>query len=70
MNIIEALNKLKGNPNIAIKCGDITYIKRDRMGIPYKCIKKNEFYREETFLPLDTITSLEEVLSNDWEVVE
>jgi hypothetical protein len=40
----------------------------------YKRIKKDKFHREETFLPLDTITaayfSLEEVLSNDWEVVE
>ena len=37
-------------------------------------IKKDKFHREETFLPLDTITaayfSLEEVLSNDWELVE
>ena len=80
MNIIEALNKLKENPNIAIKCGDTTYMKRDRMGVLYKCIeiykriKKDKFHREETFLPLDKITtayfSLEEVLSNDWELVE
>lgn len=74
MNIIEALNKLKENLNIAIKCGDTTYIKRDSMGVLYKRIKKDKFHREETFLPLDTITtayfSLEEVLSNDWEVVE
>ena len=37
-------------------------------------IKKDKFHREETFLPLDKITtayfSLEEVLSNDWELVE
>jgi hypothetical protein len=47
---------------------------QDRMGVLYKRIKKNKFHREETFLPLDTITtayfSLEEVLSNDWGVVE
>ncbi|WPX99765.1 hypothetical protein Megpolyxen_01670 (plasmid) [Candidatus Megaera polyxenophila] len=49
-------------------------MKQDRMGILYKHIKKNKFHREETFLPLDTITtayfSLEEVLSNDLGVVE
>ena len=74
MNIIEAINKLKENPNIVIKCGDTTYMKRDSMGVLYKCIKKDKFHREETFLPLDTITtayfSLEEVLPNDWEIVE
>ncbi len=74
MNIIEVLNKLKENPNIAIKCGDITYMKQDRMGVLHKHIKKNKFHREDTFLPLDTITtayfSLEEVLPNDWEIVE
>jgi hypothetical protein len=45
MNIIEALNKLKENSNIAIKCGDITYMKQDRMGVLYKRIKKNKFHR-------------------------
>lgn len=73
MNIVEAFNKLKENRNLKIKHGNITYIKRLFNGNDILYVTQTKSRREEWFLPLDgTVTyfTLEEVLSDDWEVVE
>jgi hypothetical protein len=68
MNIVEAFNKLKENPNIAIKSiyGGIYVMNK---GVVYK--KRN--IEEVTDLSEDNevwFFSIHQVLSDDWEVVE
>jgi hypothetical protein len=66
MNIIEAFNKLKENPNSVIKCRGLNY--KQMLGDIYSKIPDSNIYSkidiEEPYF------SLEEVLSNDWELVE
>jgi hypothetical protein len=64
MNIIEAFNKLKENPNLVIKCKDSCYKLKDgwlcynEFGCDFACINNSCFLE------------MEQILSNDWEVVE
>lgn len=66
MNIVEAFNKLKENPDIVIRCKGLKY--KQKLGDIYSEIPDLNVYSkiniEEPYF------SIEEALSNDWEVVE
>ena len=73
MNIIEAFNKLEKNRNLKIIYGNITYEKRLCNGKDILYVTQFKSRTEEWFIPLYrsfTYFTLEEVLSNDWEVVD
>jgi hypothetical protein len=66
MNIVDAFNKLKENPDIVIRCKGLKY--KQKLGDIYSKIPDSNIYSkidiEEPYF------SLEEVLSDDWEVLE
>lgn len=65
MNIVEAFNKLKENPNLVIKFKNIKY--RQISGIIYSKTNDDDRFYE---IGIDEIWfSVFEVLSNDWEVI-
>ena len=80
MNIHEAFIKLKENPNLLIKHNDDVYKNIDGkiyvtdMYKPLSGSKNNldnnHIYFELTQFDWENAFTLEEVLSNDWEVVE
>lgn len=73
MNIIEAFNKLEKNRDLKIKRGNIVYMKRLFNGKDILYVTQFKSRTEECFIPLYrsfTYFTLEEVLSNDWEIVE
>lgn len=66
MNITEAFNKLKENPNLTIKYKKYKY--QQRSGKIYKNINGIDvdfkIYKEFAHF------TIEEILSNDWEILE
>lgn len=73
MNIVEAFNKLEKNRNLKIIYGNITYEKKSFNGNDILYVTQFKSRTEERFVPLYrsfTYFTLEEVLSNDWEVME
>lgn len=65
MNIYEAFNKLKENPNLIIKHKAYKYIQRSGTFFCYKINKSiNDIHTEGMIFYLD------EILSNDWEILE
>lgn len=66
MNIVEAFNKLRENPDLVIKCKDINY--KQRLGNIYYLILDNDVYSKMDIEK--PYFSLEEILSNDWEMVK
>ena len=80
MNIVEAFNKLKENPKLLIKHNDDVYKNID--GKIYVTsffnphsgsetnLDNNHNYIELTQFDWENAFTLEQVLSNDWEVVE
>jgi hypothetical protein len=69
MNIIEALNKQIENPKLVIYCKKVKY-KQPRSGI-FSNILSTNYYRDTDKIKLyEPCFSVEEVLSDDWEVVE
>jgi len=69
MNIIEALNKQKENPKLVIFCKNLKY-KRPWGGIFSNTLSTNYYRDTDTIELYEPCFSVEEVLSNDWEVVE
>lgn len=66
MNIVEAFNKLRENPDLVITCKGLIY--KQKLGDIYlKIPDVNIFTKINVEEPL---LSVEEVLSNDWELVE
>lgn len=66
MNIVEAFNKLKENPDLVIKCKGIKY--NQILGDIYHFVFDNNMYSKMDIK--ESWFSLEEILSNDWEVIE
>lgn len=66
MNIIEAFNKLKENPDSVIKCKDMSYTLKN--GWLYYSEFDDDFV--ESCINNSCLLEMEQILSNDWEVVE
>jgi hypothetical protein len=66
MNIVEAFNKLKENPDIVIRCKDMSYTLKNGW------LYYSEFDGDlaESCSNNSCFLEIEQILSKDWEVVE
>jgi len=66
MNIVEAFNSLKENPKLVIRCKDMSYTLKN--GWLYYSEFDGDF--AESCINNSCLLEMEQILSNDWEVVE